>query len=196
VASHQDWQATRVGRQSLSTIDRPRYCHLVFDPWRTVALLWGLLQPRPSVISGHFPPSKALQLSSVSAHPPFSAEFDLNTINIEIPDNLTPLEWGSDEAFASELLLAAAIQWYSQGVISQGRTAEIAGLDRTEKKTGKGILTFLMKLPKAQVQRERRKLGIPGADRNWTEDDDSCLGADRERAVFKVLGRTAEAVSL
>ncbi len=53
-----------------------------------------------------------------------------------------------------------------------------------------------MKLPKVQVQRERRKLGIPGAVRNWTEDDDSCLGADRERAVFKVLGRTAEAVSL
>jgi predicted HTH domain antitoxin len=66
----------------------------------------------------------------------------LKTINIEIPDNLTPLEWGSDEAIASELLLAAAIQWYSQGVISQGRAAEIAGLDRT---------SFLLALGRARV---------------------------------------------
>ena len=27
---------------------------------------------------------------------------------------------------------AAAIQWYSQGLISQGKAAEIAGLDRTD----------------------------------------------------------------
>jgi hypothetical protein len=53
-----------------------------------------------------------------------------------------------------------------------------------------------MKLPKVQAQRERGKLGSPSAVRYWTEDDDSCLGADSERAVFKVLGRTAEAVSL
>jgi hypothetical protein len=53
-----------------------------------------------------------------------------------------------------------------------------------------------MKLPKVQAQRERGKLGSPSAVRYWTEDDDSSLGADSERAVFKVLGRTAEAVSL
>jgi hypothetical protein len=35
----------RVGRQSRSIIDMPRYCHLVFDPRRTVALLWGRLRP-------------------------------------------------------------------------------------------------------------------------------------------------------
>jgi predicted HTH domain antitoxin len=69
-------------------------------------------------------------------------EFKVKTISIEIPDSLTPLEWGSDEAFASELRLAAAIQWYSQGVISQGRAAEIAGLDRT---------SFLLALGRAKV---------------------------------------------
>jgi predicted HTH domain antitoxin len=67
---------------------------------------------------------------------------ELKTISIEIPDNLAPLEWGSEEAFASELLLAAAIQWYSQGRISQGRAAEIAGLDRT---------SFLLALGRAKV---------------------------------------------
>ncbi len=35
-------------------------------------------------------------------------EADLKTITIKIPDNLTLLEWGSDEAFASEFRLAAA----------------------------------------------------------------------------------------
>ncbi len=28
-------------------------------------------------------------------------ELDVKTITIEIPDSLTPLEWGSDEAFAA-----------------------------------------------------------------------------------------------
>jgi predicted HTH domain antitoxin len=66
----------------------------------------------------------------------------VKTISIEIPDSLTHLEWGSDEAFASELRLAGAIQWYSQGVISQARAAEIAGLDRT---------SFLLALGRAKV---------------------------------------------
>jgi predicted HTH domain antitoxin len=66
----------------------------------------------------------------------------MKTITIEIPDSLTPLAWGSDEAFASELRVAAAIQWYSQGVISQSRAAEIAGLDRT---------SFLLALGRAKV---------------------------------------------
>ena len=36
----------------------------------------------------------------------------------------------SPEEFADEMRLAAAIHWYSQGLISQGKAAEIAGLDR------------------------------------------------------------------
>lgn len=34
--------------------------------------------------------------------------------------------------FASEMRLAAAIHWYSQGRISQGKAAEIAGISRAE----------------------------------------------------------------
>lgn len=34
--------------------------------------------------------------------------------------------------FASEMRLAAAIHWYSQGTISQGKAAEIAGVSRAE----------------------------------------------------------------
>jgi predicted HTH domain antitoxin len=38
----------------------------------------------------------------------------------------------SPEEFASEMRLAAAIHWYSQGMISQGKAAEIAGVGRGE----------------------------------------------------------------
>jgi predicted HTH domain antitoxin len=34
--------------------------------------------------------------------------------------------------FAAEMRLAAAIHWFSQGLISQGKGAEIAGLSRAE----------------------------------------------------------------
>lgn len=34
--------------------------------------------------------------------------------------------------FAEEMRLAAAIHWYSQGTISQGKAAEIAGVSRAE----------------------------------------------------------------
>ncbi|HYX24504.1 MAG TPA: UPF0175 family protein [Thermoanaerobaculia bacterium] len=36
------------------------------------------------------------------------------------------------EEFATEMRLAAAIHWYSQGMVSQGKAAEIAGLSRAE----------------------------------------------------------------
>ena len=36
------------------------------------------------------------------------------------------------EEFAVEMRLAAAIHWYSQGQVSQGKAAEIAGLSRAE----------------------------------------------------------------
>jgi predicted HTH domain antitoxin len=34
--------------------------------------------------------------------------------------------------FAAEMRLAAAIHWYSQGMVSQGKAAEIAGLNRAQ----------------------------------------------------------------
>ena len=38
----------------------------------------------------------------------------------------------SPEEFATEMRIAAAIHWYSQGMVSQGKGAEIAGLNRAE----------------------------------------------------------------
>lgn len=36
------------------------------------------------------------------------------------------------EEFAAEMRIAAAIHWYSQGLVSQGKAAEIAGLERAQ----------------------------------------------------------------
>jgi len=56
----------------------------------------------------------------------------VKTITIEVPEDLptelTDSEGGLPEAFR----LAAAIQWYGQGLVSQGKGAEIAGLSRVE----------------------------------------------------------------
>src|SRR5262249_28013762 len=53
-------------------------------------------------------------------------------ITIEIPDDLTPRFAASDDELARQFRLAAAIFWYDQGLISQGKGAEIAGLSRRE----------------------------------------------------------------
>lgn len=59
--------------------------------------------------------------------------------------------------FAAEMRLAAAIHWYSQGLISQDKAAEIAGLSRME------FLEelFRRKVPAIQVSVEelREELG-------------------------------------
>jgi predicted HTH domain antitoxin len=46
--------------------------------------------------------------------------------------NTSPISADAPEAFAQERRLAAAIEWYRQGRVSQGRGAEIAGLGREE----------------------------------------------------------------
>ena len=38
----------------------------------------------------------------------------------------------SPAEFAREMRIAAAVQWYAQGRVSQGRAAELAGLCRAE----------------------------------------------------------------
>src|SRR5271157_4115010 len=50
-------------------------------------------------------------------------------ITIELPDEVVPSAIPPEE-FARELRLAAAIHWYSRGQISQGKGAQIAGMDR------------------------------------------------------------------
>jgi predicted HTH domain antitoxin len=53
----------------------------------------------------------------------------MSTITIELPDDVIASATTPEE-FARELRLAAAIHWYSRGLISQGRGAQIAGMDR------------------------------------------------------------------
>jgi len=54
----------------------------------------------------------------------------MKTITIEVPDEMTSLGGGTDEQLAGAMRLATAILWYRQGRISQGKAAEIAGMNR------------------------------------------------------------------
>src|SRR5689334_3509065 len=56
----------------------------------------------------------------------------MKTVTIEVPDDLPPEFGASDEDIARAYRLAAAIFWYDQELISQGKGAEIAGLTRVE----------------------------------------------------------------
>lgn len=52
------------------------------------------------------------------------------TISFEFdPSIFGTLRLAPDE-FAREMRIAAAVQWYAQGLVSQGKGAEIAGLSR------------------------------------------------------------------
>jgi predicted HTH domain antitoxin len=56
----------------------------------------------------------------------------MTTITLQLPETAFSALRRSPAEFARELRLAAAIHWYSRGIISQERAAEIAGLDRTD----------------------------------------------------------------
>ena len=66
----------------------------------------------------------------------------MTTITIELPDDVFSASGALRRNSPARCASAAAIQWYSQGLISQGKAAEIAGLDRTE---------FLYSLAQAKV---------------------------------------------
>ena len=54
------------------------------------------------------------------------------TISYDMPpSNFSALRL-SPEEFAKEMRIAACVQWYAQGVVSQGKAAEIAGLSRSD----------------------------------------------------------------
>jgi predicted HTH domain antitoxin len=65
-----------------------------------------------------------------------------DSFTIALPGSvLTPFA-ETPEAFAREVRLAAAIEWYREGRVSQGKGAEIAGMNRWE---------FLQALSRAHV---------------------------------------------
>lgn len=54
------------------------------------------------------------------------------TVTLELPDEVYEALRRSPSEVQKDLRLAAAIRWYSQGLISQERAAMVAGLDRTD----------------------------------------------------------------
>jgi predicted HTH domain antitoxin len=54
----------------------------------------------------------------------------MKTIMIEVPDEMTSLGGGTDAKLAEAMRLATVILWYQQGKISQGKAAELAGMNR------------------------------------------------------------------
>ena len=56
----------------------------------------------------------------------------MSTLTIEIPEDLGVALQRSPRELANDVRLAAAIDWYSRGLISQGRAAEVAGIPRAD----------------------------------------------------------------
>jgi len=54
------------------------------------------------------------------------------TITYDLPPDTFSALRLSPKEFAREMRVAACVQWYAQGVVSQGKAAEIAGLSRAE----------------------------------------------------------------
>ena len=56
----------------------------------------------------------------------------IKTISIELPEAAFSALRKTPDEFAQEMRIAAAVKWYELGEISQGKAAEIAGLNRAE----------------------------------------------------------------
>ncbi|HZF13568.1 MAG TPA: UPF0175 family protein [Thermoanaerobaculia bacterium] len=54
------------------------------------------------------------------------------TITYELPPSVFAALHLSPKEFAREMRTAACVQWYAQGLVSQERAADIAGLSRAE----------------------------------------------------------------
>ncbi len=89
----------------------------------------------------------------------------MRTITFEVPDGaFSALRcWPSE--FAREMKIAAAIQWYHQTLISQGKAAEIAGLSRAEFP----YALFHTKVPASQVDVKELKEELETWQRQSTE---------------------------
>ena len=56
----------------------------------------------------------------------------MTTVTLQMPDELFAAMREDPTHFGSELRLAAAMNWYRRGAISQEVAASVAGLDRTD----------------------------------------------------------------
>jgi len=53
-------------------------------------------------------------------------------VTIELPEDVLPILRTNPTDFVAEMRLAAAVKWYEQGRISQGKGAELANLSRQQ----------------------------------------------------------------
>jgi predicted HTH domain antitoxin len=97
-------------------------------------------------------------------------------VTIDLPEQTIAKLGGTPEEFAREMRLAAAIFWYSQGIVSQGKGAEIAGLSRREfiEALGRAKVDAIQITPEElrdeverdlQARRERLSSDLPDARR-------------------------------
>ena len=56
----------------------------------------------------------------------------MTTVTLQMPDEVFAAMREDPTHFGSELRLAAAMNWYRRGAISQEVAASVAGLDRTD----------------------------------------------------------------
>ncbi len=56
----------------------------------------------------------------------------MQTITLELPEEVFSALRRSPEEFVREMRLAASTHWYERGGISQEKAAQIAGMDRTD----------------------------------------------------------------
>lgn len=54
----------------------------------------------------------------------------MTQLTMQIPESAFATLHQAPDEFAQEMRVAAAVKWYEQGRVSQGRAAEIAGLTR------------------------------------------------------------------
>ena len=59
-------------------------------------------------------------------------ERPMPVLTVVFPDDVLKSIHRTPEEFAADVRLAAAVEWYRQGIVSQGRGAEIAGLCRAD----------------------------------------------------------------
>jgi predicted HTH domain antitoxin len=92
-------------------------------------------------------------------------ENEMATITVEVPDSAFSALRRSPQEFAREMRIAAAIQWYQQTLISQGKAAEIAGLSRADFLDA----LFRAKVPASQVTIEELKEELESWQRQSAE---------------------------